>query len=320
MNVLDMLRKQIIFDKKITFMLVSIIIVALYTFHTSSYNMGRINHFAIQAADEIIRSNSYVFSNSPLQNTSLINDTEVVVVGVGAVTMPTEFIRAYDILSYHPSWILNLILSKLMVISQFNLIIVGVIIASFSYKPKTQSLEDLNTNKIIKKSIITIFSFVALTIFIVSILGIFIGNWNYIQTRDTEEMSLIMDLFYRHDLWIPDIAYYIQAIMGTFIHLTSHAIFGFFVGWIIKNSVISIMLLLFIANYFFPLLFMYPFTPTYFFLRVSSFFMLTLGGLPPVSGTNFLISLFVLIAYLVIILLLSKIIIAKHIKNQALIK
>ncbi|MCL2853427.1 MAG: hypothetical protein FWE20_10430 [Defluviitaleaceae bacterium] len=245
-----------------------------------------------------------VFSNSPLQNIYVISGLNAQVTGAGFITTPTEFIRVYELLSHHPSWILNLALTRLMLVSQFNLILVGVIIAIVVYN-KGIAVED-STVHILKKQILTIFYFAVALLFVVSILGMVIGYIRYRQVSLTEEMGLIMNLYAINELWIPDIPYYIQALLGTLIHLVSYTVFGLLIGHILRDFIFASVSLLFIANYFFSLLFLYPISPLYFLPRISGYFIMMPRGFPANPSGSFALSMLSLLTYLILIIFISK--------------
>ncbi|MCL2616041.1 MAG: hypothetical protein FWD96_00185 [Defluviitaleaceae bacterium] len=302
-------------DKHLIFMFVSIIIVTLYTFYTSSFNMSRVDDFLIQMAEQTIQNNMDIFGNSPLQSVATIHISDIQVTGTAFITSTSEFNRIYELLSHHPSWILNEVLTRLIIISQFNLIIVGVITATTAYRNKDAAIENL-LNNIFKNQVFIVFYFSVSLLLVTSIFGIGVGYFKYYQIRNTEEMYLIMSIYTTiESLWTPDMFYYLQALFGTLIHLLSYGFFGVFIGHLIKNTIIAIVGILYIVNYFFSLLILYPVSPFYFTPEISGYFIIMPRGLPALPGDNFILSLSMLALYLITILFLSNKLMIKHFKR-----
>ena len=313
MGIYNKLRNTLFLDSLIIFMFISITLVSLYTFYSLSFNFGWIDDFTIQISERTIRANMDVFSYSPLQNISIISDLDAHITGTGMMTTPSEFSNVYRHLSHHPSWILNSILINLGRTGQVFLIAVGVIIATTAYKDKGRILEASKINGITKKQILTALCFVIALIFVASMLGMIVGYIRYNQVRDTAEMHLIMRLYDIENLWIPNVSYYAQAMLGTVIHLLSCAIFGIFIGHLLKNNVIAIVALFFVTNFFFSFLILFPLTPFYFLFRVSGYFILSTQFLI-MPADNFILTLSLFILYLILILFISNMLMRLHLK------
>jgi len=313
------LKDKLFIDKVSVFMFVCIVLITLYTLYTSMYaNLEWVNFF-IESAPQTINRDMDIFGYSPLKNAYIIHGSDMQFSGGTISVTSNNFSHTYSILSFHPSWIFNNVLTRLVIVGQFNLILAGIIIATFIYKNKCTTTD--NSKKpinILKKQILAAICFIAALLIIVSALGLIIGHIRYNQVSQTEEIQLVLSLYEIEGLWMPDVLYYLQAMLGAFIYLLSCAIFGIFIGHLLKNSLIAFIIILSISSYFFSFLFIYPVSPFYFLIRFMSYFIMPVHGFPAMPSDNFMIPLLLLVLYLVLILFISKLIIGLRLKKAVL--
>jgi len=312
-------KSKLFLDKYLIFMFASITVVTLYTLYTSIFDLtfaGWIDDFVIEVNRQRILNNMYIFGVSPLQNAPIIHASDFLDLGGGAITTigPIDFIQSYHLLSYHPSWILNSILTRLTITSHLSLVFTGIIIATFVYRNGSTVPKNMKTRDIIKKQILTALYFAMALLLIVSILGFVVGYIRYTQVRSTETMQLLMSLHNIENLWQPNMLYYMQAVFGTLIHLFSFAVFGIFIGHLLKEGLIAFASLLFLVNNF-SLLFNYPISPYYFLPRLSGYFIMPAFDFLVIIDDSFAFSLARLAIYLIIIVFISTKLLGLRLKN-----
>ncbi|MCL2397572.1 MAG: hypothetical protein FWC93_05840, partial [Defluviitaleaceae bacterium] len=293
-NIYNMLKNRLYFDNVVMFIFICVILTILYTVYTWSFNflsMGMLHDFSAQMIEQTITRNMDIFGVSPLR-------------GEAFHTMPSEFFQAYQVLSNHPSWILNWVLIRATWIGQVTLMLTGIAIATMAYRNKNETSENIKTFGVLKKQMFTVFCFVAALLVVVSVLGIATGYFRYFQMRGTEEMQMLLGLYEIEGLWRPNLLYYISAISWTFVHLLSCAIFGIFVGHLFKNALLAFIAFYMITTYFIG--FSFYITPVYFLQGLSGYFIMAVGGFPTTPGDSFIFSLLLLMLYLVAIIFASK--------------
>ena len=315
MTLYQRVKRKLYLDKTIIFIFACITLVSIYRFYESSFNLDLIDVILIQEFERVIIANQETFSNSPLPDifahsrfSFLITESDF---GISY-----DFPHIYDMLAFHPAWVLNSVIDWLIIIGQFNIIFVGALIATTAYKNKGTLLEELSINAILKKQLLTATCFVFALIVAVATFGTIAGHFKFhFQISHVEEMHKIMDIYDNiENLWRPGILYYMQALLGVFIILISGVFFGIFIGHILKSRAIALITLFFVANYFSTILFLYPISPFYFVPRISGY--LVVARTFNIPYESFIISLLLLVVYLGLIVFISKKVMGLRLKRM----
>ena len=310
------LSNKIIIDKYIIFMFTAITIITIHQLYSPHSPSFWLDTHIIRDFGTTIRLNMEAFTSSPLQN---INE------GIGfnfqvtseLFSVAHEFSSVYNVLSYHSSWILNSVLSWLIVIGQFNIVFAGVLISTFIYRSKNEA-QSLSVNEILKKQLLTAFCFVIALTLVVSILGSVALSLTHsrLQISHAEEMYLIMNLYNTIEgLWKPDILYYIGAVFGTLIYLLSGILFGIFIGHLFKSSTMAVLFTFYISFYFSALMYNFPISTFYFLPRILGYFVM-ISGIITIPGESLTISLSLLLLYLALIMFATKKLMDLHFKKN----
>ena len=292
-------------------MFIAIVIMTLTTYYTSIFfNLGLFENYElfIESLESLIRNNMHVFGVSPLHSVSYLIDPDVVFRGGSVMASPVEFNHVYWHFWAHPAWSLNEALDRLLIISQFNMVIAGIVIATAVYR-NADALGD-SAFAVIRKQVIVTIYFSLMLIVVVSIVGVLTWNLAIINasTNHANQIYLLQSLHNIEGMWIPDATYYIGAIIGVFIQLFSIGILGVLVGHVLKDFVIAFVTVFFIFTYYFTFLISYVISPFYFLARITPYLIVRGVALGGAEG-EFLLSIGMLIVYLLVVLLLSTLII-----------
>lgn len=304
---LNILKSKLLIDRYILFMFVVIVGLTLFRGHEAYFGVfmqmlsgDPFPEQLVEHSVHIITSNMDVFGHSPMQNMDLIGGQDVQLSGAGAfIVSPGLFSTPYYFLSYQPEWILNRVLSELVVIAQFSMVMVGVFLATFIYRRKESH------NYGIVSQLFTLVCFVVSVLLVVSVLGFGVGLARLNELSGMEEMLLIAPLHAIEGVWEPGFQYYAWALLGAFIHLASFSVFGLLVGHILKDALMAAIIMVVAVSYLFNVLFIHPITPFYFLPRLTNFFIFPIF---PVHASNgsFISNLLALVIYLAVVIFLSK--------------
>jgi len=274
-------------DKHIVILFCLAAAITVHTTHSSLFNLFQINTHDVELAMAFIADNSELFSNSPMQSTG--GDSNVVITGAGIMVTSTDIMRVYTLLSFHPSWLLNSALTNIISAGQFHMMMIGAIIATFLYKPDTKKFTVSNYKShftILRNELVTAILVSVVFILVVSVIGVAIGYIEYLRVRHTDEMMLISDLYDVGEIWMPGVLYYVRAVFGSFLHLISHVLLGMVVGHLLRDRVLSIIIMLLVSMHLFAYMFLYPIAPSFFLARLSGSFIYSISRLPTLAGGN----------------------------------
>jgi hypothetical protein len=278
------------------------IFVSVHTLHRDTFfTLNRVDEFSVERVMRTIQNNLEIFENSPTQNITTIYNTDFQFTSSGAVLMSSgDILQAYEYLSLHPSWLLNYVLTRVLLLGS-HLMLAGVLISTQAYK--IDSLQ--RSSEVMKRQLLYALCFVLIYFVLMVVFGWVSVFIRHIQLGDTSEMQLAMSLYNIEGLWLPNVLYYTQAIGVMIIFLFCYILFGVLVGHIFANGIAALVLLWFVTHNYFAVLLLYPFFPFYFTYRLVANFLMPTPSIPTVPSENLLFNLTVFAGYMGILVLLS---------------
>lgn len=226
-----------------------------------------------------INSNMEIFENNPKNYIATI---EKPINSGGVYMMPQNEVQVtYSVLSYHKSWLLNRILLIIMGRGQVYMNFMGILLATVIYSGNGSLKHDkaVSTKNIIKDQVLMMFIITIVVLVIGIILGLILGNVMYTGSlNETEQMKYLNDLYETKNIWMPNISYTVISILGTILYLITYTFVGFFIGHILKDRVLALLIMFLTANLWFSYALTLPITPLYFLHRVVSKFIFIPGG------------------------------------------
>jgi hypothetical protein len=250
----------------------------------------------------VIADNPDIFGQSPLRNVELLNPSENQSTG-GEIPV----FSIYRLLSFHPSWILNTVLTHLIMVGQFSAAFAGVILATALYSAKKINSVERRSGAILIKQILVAVCFVLLSIIVLSIVGTIAGHiMHSTRIQNSVEFQYILNWHEVLSIWTPGIGYYMMALVGTFVFLCSVTVFGIFIGHVIKNTGAALVFLFFLGTYFSRLLFFEPISPMFFMQRIIPHFILSGNLFMTVGDSNLWLNLAFLFLFLTCAMFVSK--------------
>lgn len=173
----------------------------------------------------------------------------------------------FNILSYHPDWIFNKIMLKIMRFGRMIMPFVGIYVISIMYHNQTYRIKYIYNKRrnIILSKLATIF-FISL---VFSIVILFVGSIaeyiiNSFILTGSQEMEVIKVLYEKFDIWTPSLSYNMIAFVITVIYLTFYGFFGMFVAQILRNGIYStVVTFIFFMNFYVYFVLKNKFSPFY---------------------------------------------------------
>jgi hypothetical protein len=306
-DVISKVKKIFIANRAAGFVFFCIIATAIFRMNTTSFDpsylsfmMPDVHHS--QVFEQTIAGNPDIFGQSPLRNVELLNQSVNHGTG-GAVSIS----GIYRLLSFHPSWILNTVLTHLIMIGQFSAAFAGAIIATTLYSAKKVNSEERRSGTILIKQVLAAASFVLLSIIVLSIVGTIAGHiLHSTRIQDSVGFQFILNWHEVLSIWTPGVGYYAMALVGTFVFLLSATVFGIFVGHVIKNTGVALVFLFFLGTFFPMLLFFVPISPMFFMQRIIPHFILSDNFFMTVGDSNLWLNLAYLLLFLTCAMFISK--------------
>ncbi|MCL2618940.1 MAG: hypothetical protein FWD98_07825, partial [Defluviitaleaceae bacterium] len=212
MRLYSALKQGLHIDKLVVFMFVSLLAATLFTYFTSGggFFVDRLDYFFIGLVRETVELNLDVFTSSPLDSGFLLEEG-------GRMRAPdVRFSHTYLALSHHPSWLLNSVLIRLMIIGRFNVLMAGIVIAAYVYRTDPLRFGNATAWCLMKWQVLTAVLSVVVLIGVTAVLGTAMGLVMYQQISGHEGMVFVRELYNETDgLWRPDAAYYARALTLT---------------------------------------------------------------------------------------------------------
>jgi len=307
MALYNKLKEKLFLNRYIIFLFVCIVIASLRSFDIWHFDIERLSWsfeaFSSQEIERRIMANVDVLQASPMQNLSLFEPDSIIRRRGSVMTSESDFSMVYSILGFHPSWILNSVLTSLL--NSTVLIFIGILISTAIYRGKGVKSEGLKAFDILKKQVLAAFWLSFALVIVGSVIG---SIWGYtrhhFQIRHLEEMQLLMALFEAHELWTPGIFYYAWAALGALIILTGNAIFGIFIGHVFKDIVFAILVAFTISSPFLIII-TFQLFPAFFLSNTAQYFIAPSRFMFWPTG-GFAFNLSVAIVYLAVLMFISK--------------
>ncbi|SMP60704.1 hypothetical protein [Anoxynatronum buryatiense] len=225
-----------------------------------------------------LRNQAHHFENDPKKTVAPREGP--VKSGQVMLSVQDDVMSTYSMLSLHQSWLMNRILLILMNRGQVYMAFIGMIIATGPYGNgmKADDRQNANAKQIVYKQLR------ALTISTISLLvvglllGLIVGSVRYATALNhTEILQYVNGLYQEYSLWKPGITASITAGVGAFLYLLVYGIVGLFIGHIIKERIMALLIMFFTMNYWFVNALYIPVTPIYYLHRVIHRFIFNAG-------------------------------------------